>query len=386
MYNKILRILSLLSALFIICASFAALSPFIYAFGDDDFADLPSAMTLASADSRRILSSVNGDVKMPCGTLAKIMTALIVAENIQSGAISPQTLVTASANAQSAKGAVIWLTAGEKMSVGDLLLSMLTGNANDAAIALAEKIAQSEAAFVDMMNEKASALSMKHTHFANCTGLDDPLSYSTSNDIALLCCELVKYDFLYEYMTPWLTYIRNGETELVNFNDLVKSLDGIIGIKASKTENSHHCAAVAAKRHGECYIAVALNFEQKDDCLKSAKSLISTGFSSYKTVYPLIDATKLHNVAVRCGTEKSVAVSADITPICIPNADAELVSAVVVLPEYISAPVKKGQRLGVLAIYSDDVPICEIAITAQYSVKKETLATAFISLLETLLN
>ncbi len=386
MYKKLLRALLSISTAFIICITSAASHIFIYATNSDNSADSFNALTLASADSCRILSSVNGDVKMPCGTLSKIMTALIVAESIQSGALSPKTLVTASANAQSANGAVVWLTAGEKMSVGDLLLSMMTGNANDAAIALAEKIAQSEAAFVDIMNERASALSMRNTHFVNCTGLDVDGAYSTSNDIAILCCELVKYDFMYEYMTPWLTYIRNGETELVNFNDLVKSLDGIIGIKASKTENSHHCAAVAARRNGECYIAVTLNYEQKDECLKSAKSLISTGFSSYKTVYPLIDATKLHDVTVRHGTEKSVSVSADISPICIPCADQGLISTVAVLPEYISAPVKKGQSLGTLTVYADDVPVCELSITAQYSVNKETVATAFLSLLETLLN
>lgn len=373
--------------IFIMCIHFAADILFISA-SDESAANssAQTALTLANADSGRILSSVNGDVKMPCGTLAKIMTALIVAENIENGKLSLQTIVTASANAQGAGGAVIWLTAGEKMSVGDLLLSMMTGNANDAAIALAERIAQSEENFVEKMNEKARALSMHNTHFANCTGLDADNSYSTANDIALLCCELVKYEFLYNYMTPWLTYIRDGETELVNFNDLVKSLGGIIGIKASKTENSQHCAAVAARRDGECYVAVCLNFADKDECLKSAKSLISTGFSAYKTVYPLIDATKLGDVSVKHGVQKSVSVNADITPICIPNADEELISAVVILPEFVSAPVEKGQKLGSLAIYADDVPICELAITAEYSVNEESFATAFISLLETLLN
>lgn len=384
MFKKLLKPLTLLVVFIFTFVNI----PYVSA-GDENTAqaDTPAtALTLANADSGRILSSVNGNVRMPCGTLSKIMTALIVAEKIHSGELSPQTIVTASANAQSAGGAVIWLTAGEKMSVGDLLLSMMTGNANDAAIALAEKCGTSEEHFVETMNAKASELSMHNTHFANCTGLDDDSAYSTSDDIAIACCELAKYEFMYEYMTPWLSYIREGQTELVNFNDLVKNLNGIIGMKASKTEKSQHCAAVAARREGECYVAVCLNFADKDECLKSAKSLISTGFSSYKTVYPLIDATLIGNVAVKHGVQKYVGASAEISAICIPESDEELISGVVFLPKFVSAPVKSGQKLGILAIYADDMPICELDIVAQSDVKKESLASAFISLLETLLN
>lgn len=382
MFKKLLKQLIFI----IVCVCLLSDIPGVFAAAVQQSADNVTAMVLANADSSRILSSSNGNIRMPTGTLSKIMTALIVAEHIESGEISPETPVTASANAQSAKGAVVWLTAGEKMSVSDLLLSMMTGNANDASIALAEKIAGNEQAFVALMNEKAQSLSMNDTYYGNCTGLDDGVSYSTANDIAVLCCELVKHEFLYQYMTPWLTYIRDGETELVNFNDLVKSLNGIIGIKASKTESSQYCAAVAAKRDNECYVAVCLNFSDKDECLKSGKSLISTGFSAYKTIYPLIDATQLGDVSVKGGVQKNVSVSADIKPICIPSTDESLISSVAVLPDYVSAPVKKGQTLGTLAIYADDVPICELDICAEYDVNEESLLTAFLSLLETLLN
>lgn len=380
LFGRFFRLFSLITAC--VFVSFSVISANA---AEEPLQNTQTAVVLASGADSSILSSSNGDMRCNVGTLAKIMTALIAAESIESGELTLDTLITASANAQSAKGAVIWLTVGEKMGAGDLLLSMMTGNANDAAIALAEYIAQTEEAFVDIMNEKAKSLGMHDTLYTDCTGLD-AAAYSTANDTALLCCELVKYEFLYDCMTPWLTYIRNGETELVNSNELVKSYQGIIGIKGSKTENSQYCLAAAAERNGECYVSVCLNFADKDECRQSAKSMLNSGFSGYATIYPLIDATQLKSVGVKGGVEKQVDIDVEISPVCIPECDGENISGIAFLPKFVSAPVKKGQKLGTLMIYADDVLVSQADICAQNDVKRENIGTAFLSLLETLLN
>ncbi len=381
MFGRFFRLFSLITAC--VFVSFLVISANA---AEEPLQNAPqTAIVLASGTDGSILSSSNGDMQCNVGTLAKIMTALIISERIESGELALDTLITASANAQSTKGAVIWLTAGEKMSAGDLLLSMMTGNANDAAIALAEHTAQTEQAFVDIMNQKAQSLGMRNTLFTDCTGLD-VAAYSTANDIAILCCELVKYEFLYNCMTPWLTYVRNGETELVNSNELVKNYAGIIGIKGSKTENSQYCLAAAAERNGECYLSVCLNFADKDECAKAAKSMLNSGFSGYATIYPLVDFTQLKSVGVKGGTEKQVDIDVDVLPVCVPVCDAQDISGVAFLPKFVSAPVKKGQKLGVLMIYADDVLVSQADICAQNTVKRENIGTAFLSLLETLLN
>ena len=179
---------------------------------------------LMEVTSGEILMEYNADKQLFPASVTKIMTMLLVAEAISSKKITLADKVTCSSNAASKGGSQIWLEEGESMTVDELLRATAIGSANDAATLLGEYVAGSESAFIDMMNTRARELRMKNTHFENATGLDDATDthLTTAKDIAIMSCELLKYDFIRDYTTVWMDSLRGGKTELVNTNKLVR--------------------------------------------------------------------------------------------------------------------------------------------------------------------
>lgn len=333
---------------------------------------------LMEASTGQVLFEKQANEKLPIGTLNKIMTVLLVAEAIDEGKLSLSSQVSASTKASKAKGAVIWLEAGEKMSVEDLLKGVIIGNANDASIALAEAVSGTEEDFVARMNQRAKELGMANTVFKNCTGYDEPEQYSTAYDVALMSRELIKHKNMYGYMTCWMDNLRNGATMLVNANNLVKSYDGIVGIKAGYTEAAKNCISAAAERNGTAYVAVVLGCADKDARFSEAKGLMNVGFANYQVATPPMPEEALKPIKVSGGTKRQIFARAEsLSNVVIPKGAADEITGKVILPEEISAPVRENQIIGEVEFYRGDNLLCKTNLLAGEAVEEMTFFTAF---------
>lgn len=317
-----------------------------------------------------VISEDGGYDEVPQGTLNKLMTVLLAAEEIECGNMSVDTILTASSNSNAQKGAVVWLMTGEEITVNELLKAVIVGNANDATMVLAEKIGGSEEEFVGMMNARAFELGMRNTVYKNSAGYDCEGQYSTAHDTALLCRELLKHEFLQKYMTTWIDTVRDGQTEVVNENKLVRTYDGISGLKASHSEKSGYCLALSAQRGDKCYIAVVLGCSDENERFSVGKSLMSQGFSYYKITTPEFSGEFIKPITVRGGLDSAVCITAEsLEGLVVPESDGEI-TTVVVMPQYLDAPVKKRQKVGCVGFYNGDTLLYETNLVTEQAVKK----------------
>ena len=279
------------------------------------------------------------------------MTMLLVCEALDGGTLSPEDTVTCSAYACSMGGSQIYLKENEQMTVSDLLKSVAVASANDAAVALAEKVAGSEGEFVRRMNEKAAALGMNDTVFANCTGLPCEGEHLTSAwDIALMSRALLGHDRIRQYTTIWTDSVRNGDFGLSNTNKLVRFYEGCTGLKTGFTQDAMYCLSASAMRDGTEYIAVILHAETSDIRFECAKLLLNHAFATYCTADAAPEAP-LAPVPVRMGTAEYLQpVLGGSTKLLLTRQQASGVQKSLTLPEALEAPVEAGQVLGELRL------------------------------------
>jgi D-alanyl-D-alanine carboxypeptidase (penicillin-binding protein 5/6) len=326
--------------------------------------------------TKQVLEESNSNVRLQVGTLSKVMVALLVAERVSEGDITLSTELTASSNAQGKDGATVWLLQGEKMSVEDLLKATLIGNANDSTTVLAEYLAGTEDACVTLMNNEAQSLGMVNTRFTNVCGYEDSSQYSTAYDMGILGCEILKYEYMYSIMSTYMDYLRDGSTELVNENYLTRTYDGLTGVKASHLGSSNYSAIVSAKRDGASYVGVVLNSPDKDTLNTLAKKLLNKGFNSYVTAEPSFSSELMKPLEVKHGTASAVLVEPNVLQAITVAKGSNDIENVVFLPEYIDAPVSKGQRLGEVCFYIGDTMVYQSDLIATESVERLTFPKA----------
>lgn len=323
-----------------------------------------------------VLMSYNPDVKLFPASVTKIMTILLVAEALASKKITLADKVPCSANAASKGGSQIWLEEGELMTVDELLRATVIGSANDAATLLGEYVSGSEESFISLMNSRAKELGMKNTNFVNATGLDDTSEdhLTTARDIAIMSCELLKFDFITEYTTVWMDSLRNGETELVNTNKLVRFYEGTTGLKTGTTAKAGCCVSASAKRENLHLVAVVMGSENSNDRFNTAKAMLSWGFSNYSSVTPSADKTLIKPVKVITGKSDYVNVKMPkLSPVLIKKGEEENIKVNVELCEDAEAPVEKGQTLGTVTVTVSEKQIAEYKLTAADSVERLTI-------------
>lgn len=335
-----------------------------------------------------VIDSKHSSEKVPVGTMNKLMTVLLAAEKIESGELSLDKKIKASSAANSMQGAQIWLMPGEEMTLEDLLKGVIIGNANDASVAVAEAVSGTESRFVELMNSRAEELGMKDTEFTNCCGYyDDSLQVSTAEDMSKLVSALFRYDFLRPYFTCWMDYLRDGATELVNANVLVRKVDGIAGFKAGFTENSGNCLAAAAERDGKAFGVILLGYEDKDNMFSEAKRLLNGVFSNYTVMQPPLPDEFPKEIAVKGGTVKEIPLEyGEIRNIVIPKGAAGSVSSQVFVPDYVYAPVSAGDKVGEVHFYRDDKFVFFVNITAGESAECLNIKKIMVILLKFLLS
>lgn len=358
------------------------------AFADETDKNYTFCEVLIEASGGAVIEDVNGDVPVPVGTMAKLMTVLLTAEHIEAGKLSVDDKLKASQNANSMQGAQIWLMQGEEITVKELLKGVIIGNANDASVVLAERVGGDTEKFTALMNSRAEELGMENTVFTNCNGYyDDDKQVSTAKELAMLCAELSKYEFLREYFTCWRDFVRGGETELVNANEIVKDYKGIVGFKAGYTENSGYCVAAGAERDGVIYISVVLGCGDKHDSFTEAKRLMNTGFSGYTVFVPELPEKDIpKSVAVKGGmTRQTIVECGKVRRVVLPNGAADTLSASVIVPDYIYAPVEKGDKIGEVHFSRGGEMLFAVDITAAESVEEINILKAMGIILKKLL-
>lgn len=336
---------------------------------------------LMEVNSGKILYEQNADEQLPPASITKIMSLLLIMESINMGKISVEDVVTASEHACSMGGSQIWLEPGETMTVDDLLKATVIASANDATVALGEYIAGSEEGFVAMMNARAQELGMINTNFANATGLDAEGHMSSAHDVAIMSAELIKYDLIKNYSTVWMDTLRDGESELVNTNKLVRFYEGTTGLKTGTTSGAGYCLSATAERNGLELVAVIMSGDTSNDRFNGAKKMLDYGFANYEyiTKKPQLDQKELQ---IKNGVQKTVkiAVANDLNALLKKNEVAN-VTEQVNLNEIVAAPVAKGDKLGSVEFYLNDEAIASVDIIADESVSKRTFLTAFLWIL-----
>ncbi len=328
-----------------------------------------AAYALMEAETGTLLLESHSGDRQPCGAMAKLMTAYLAAEQLEQGSWTADTVLTATDAVTGTKGAVIWLTAGEEMTVGDLLKGLIVGNANDAAIVLAAAVSGDAETFVMDMNARAFDLGMRDTWFTNPCGNSDDGAYTTAADLARLCCALAKQECLREYFRTWRDFLRGDATELVNENTFARTDETSIGFKACHSEKEGFRIAAGAERSQMQCVAVVLGCSDTDSRFTLAKQLLRKGFSGWKVVQPGFSGEFLYPVQVRGGVERAVlAEPGKLKGLAIPRSCGEL-ETVMVLPQYVQAPVRKGQKLGQAAFYQGDTLLYETEVEAADAVR-----------------
>ena len=337
---------------------------------------LPNAKSglLIEASTGEIIYEKNKDEKVPVASMTKMVAQIIILENIEKGTLTWNEKIRVSSNAAGMGGSQIWLQPGEEMTVRDLMKGITMASANDATVALAERIAGTEEAFVQQMNEKVKELGLKNTHFVNPTGLDEENHYSSAYDMGLIAKELLKHEQILEFSKVYEDYIRQDTPNkywVVNTNKLVRFYEGADGLKTGFTDNAGYCMAVTAKRDGMRLIAIVLGETSGKVRNQETSELLDYGFNLYKADIVKTKKDIITEIKINKGTKDKVTIS--------PNEDIIVLKKKSELSKKydletnlndIKLPIKKGDVLGKLLVKDGNNILRKVDLIANNNVNK----------------
>lgn len=351
----------------------------------DEEVTAPSAI-LIEPTTGKVLYEKNADEQRPCASITKVMTLLLVMEAIDDGKIKLDDTAVASEHAASMGGSDIWLKAGEEMSVNDLIKSTVIMSANDAAVVLAELVAGSETDFVARMNQRARELGMENTTFKNCNGLDEEGHLTSARDVALMSAELIKHEKIFDYTLTWIDYVRNGETQLVNTNKLIKTYNGITGLKTGTTSAAGSCITATAERNGLKLVGVVLGCDTTQHRFSDAAALLDYGFANWAVITPELPA--LPEVKVTNGLAPTVTAEAAMPEsILVEKGTSSDLKTEITIEDTVEAPVEAGQILGNIKYRTqDDQELTTVEIKAADSVARLDFGACLERLFQSLLS
>lgn len=320
------------------------------------------SVCLIEAKTGTVLYENDSDVRYMPASVTKVMTLLLVFEAIDGGKIKLTDEVTASSHAAEMGGTQIYLKPGETMTVEELIKAVAIPSANDAAVALAEYVAGSEDEFVRQMNEKAKTLGLENTNFTNCTGLfDDENHYTTAYDIAIMSRELIKHEKIFDFTTVWLDSLRDGAFTLANTNKMLRTYNGMKGLKTGFTKASKYCFSGVAERNGMTLIVTVMGADSSDIRFSASASLLNFGFSNFAVAKS--GKADIPDISVSKGKTDSVSLLSDTDfSLVVPKGWEKELSYEISLPESVTAPVVRGEQVGVLTykLKGETVKTCPI--------------------------
>ena len=355
----------------VILALALAIQLFIFSVSADEpfTLDAKSAI-LMEAESGMVLFEQNADEALPPASVTKVMTLLLVMEAVDSGTLKLNDMIRTSTNASSMGGSQIYLKEGEELSAEDMIKSVVISSANDAAVALAEHIAGSEELFVKKMNEKAAELGMNNTNFENTNGLDDTVQnhVTSARDIAIMSRALIKHKKILEYSSIWMDSIRDGAFGLTNTNRLIRFYKGANGLKTGSTSRAGFCISATAERDGMTLIAVVMGSPTRDIRNAETTKLLDYGFANY-ALY-VCEGKSMGNIKVLGGVRDNCGISHLTFSAVVKSAERDKISTEANIPESITAPIKKGDKIGSIKVMMGETQIGEIDVVCDSDVKK----------------
>ena len=343
-------------------------------------ADAPAAQTAAPADSLslpcraavliepasgRVLYEKNADERVPIASITKLMTLLLTFEAVHGGKLTLDTPVPVSEHAYHMGGSQIWLEPGEQFTLDEMLRAICVSSANDAAVAVAELVGGSEPVFVEQMNARAAELGLQNTSFRNACGLDAEGHLSTARDVAALSCYILNTcPEILHYTGIWTDSLRNGQTQLVNTNKLLKRYSGITGLKTGTTGGAGVCITASATRDGLDLIAVVLGAPSSKERFEAATTLLDYGFAAYRAAPVPLPEDRPLQLKVKGSTEETVPLDYAALPqtALLPAESAGQLTVQLSLPEVLEAPVTRGQTVGKAQL------LCGEAVQGEYPV------------------
>lgn len=328
------------------------------------------------------LFSFNADEQLQPASVTKIMTMLLAMEALERGEVTLDTMITGSEYACSMGGTQIWLEPGEQLSLDEMLKAIAVGSANDCAVAVAEHLAGTEAAFVERMNARAAELGCTGTRFINANGLDGmgEKTMTTAHDLALISCELLRHPKILEYTGIWMDSIRGGKFSLANTNKMLKSYPGLTGLKTGYISEAGYCISATAERDGLSLVAVVMAAPTKETRMADASALLNYGFANFTVYQPPEDS--LTPIPVTLGTAKTVQpVLQDAQSIVIEKEKAGDLETTLSLPDTIQAPVEAGQQIGELAVTSGGETLLTLPVVAADTVGALDIPTLLLEFL-----
>jgi len=330
---------------------------------------------LMDAGTGTVLWSKEPDKELPMASVTKIMTQLIANEALEKGEISLQDKVTVTENAANMGGSQVFLEPGEEMSMKEMLISVAVGSANDASVAVAEHIAGSEQAFVELMNKRVRELGLKHTRFANCNGLpgEEP-HYTSAYDMAVILREALNHPVFKEHSSIYRYDLRGGDFVLWNTNKLLKWYRGVDAGKTGWTDEAKYCLASTAERDGLRLITVVLGTPEVRSHFRESIKIYNYGFARFEAVNFAKKDAKTSTVMVSKGAVDQVGVvsGADIA-MAVPKGKKDEYSGRAVLPGDVTAPVKKGQQVGEFIVTQGNKEVLKVPLLAQYDVRRASV-------------
>lgn len=361
---------------------FVIFIPVVKADEIEDLAPNAKSAIMIEASTGEILFRKNENEKLAPASMTKMMSMLLIMEEIENGNLKWDEEIIASENASSMGGSQIFLETGEKMTVTELLKGIAIASGNDATVALAERISGSEVSFVKKMNERAKELGLKNTNFVTSTGLDADNHYSSAYDMALIAKELVKHEEILEFTGTYEDYLRSDTSSpfwLVNTNRLVRFYNGVDGLKTGFTNSAGYCLTATAKRDGMRLITVVMNEPDTGKRSSDTTKMLDYGFNIYMVRSIIDENTIIDNVPVELGKDLKVGIVSKET-ITILNKKSDEVRNISyeVDVDKIVAPVKNGDIVGTINIIENGKVISTVDATVNKDIEKASIFTIFL--------
>lgn len=355
---------------------------FITPISAEDLTLNAKSSILIEASTGKILYEKNKDERYAPASMTKMMSLVIIMDNIYNGNLRLDEMVKTSKNASGMGGSQIFLKEGEEMSVDDMLKGITIGSANDATVALAERIAGSEEAFVKIMNEYAKKLGLKNTHFKNCTGLDENDHYSSAYDMSVIARELVKHDKILNYSSIYETYLRSDTDNkfwLVNTNKLVRFYKGVDGLKTGYTDTAGYCLTATINKDNMRVIAVVMGEDSSTTRNSEVSGLLDYAYNLYKKDTYITKEEVLGNAKVEKGNVEyaNIVTVDDISIINKKEYKRGEIKFELDL-KYLKAPIKKGDVVGKIKVIENSNIISEADVTVDKNIDKAGYFTMFI--------
>lgn len=330
---------------------------------------------LIERDTGSVLYEKKMDEKLPPASMTKIMTMILIMEALDKGQFTLDDKVRTSEYAASMGGSQIFLEPGEEMTVKQMLYGISVGSANDACVAMAEKIAGTEKAFVARMNERVKQLGLKNTHFENCTGLPADNHYSSARDMALMGKELLNHKLITQFTGTYESYLRENTDKkfwLVNTNKLVKFYPGVDGLKTGFTQESKYCLTATAEKNGMRVIAVVFGAENPKERNLQVSNMLDFAFNQYTAKKLFKKGENIALVPISKGSqEKAKLVTAeDISILAKKGEDLKQFKPRMVVEKNVDAPIEKGQPLGKIMIEKDGKIVSSTNLVTKQTVTK----------------